>query len=94
MPEKATCVFLFSQAQQLASFPLPGTVTPHLMQGHGSQVILLASRSELVLFTIQGLQLVAFRDHQRPITSMWVVSAAPLTRDMPPTLGNPQPYLI
>ncbi|ERE78850.1 F-box/WD repeat-containing protein 12 [Cricetulus griseus] len=41
-------------------------------KGHGSQVILLASRSELVLFTIQGLQLVAFRDHQRPITSMWV----------------------
>ncbi|XP_040611893.1 F-box/WD repeat-containing protein 12 isoform X1 [Mesocricetus auratus] len=59
-------------AQQLASFPLPGTMTPHLMQGHGSQVILLASRSELVLFTIHGLQLVAFRDHQRPITSMWV----------------------
>ncbi|XP_060228484.1 F-box/WD repeat-containing protein 12-like isoform X2 [Meriones unguiculatus] len=59
-------------AQQLASFPLPDTVTPHLMQGHGSQVILLASRSELVLFTIHGLQLVAFQDHQKPITSMWV----------------------
>ncbi|KAL6075340.1 hypothetical protein STEG23_005290 [Scotinomys teguina] len=58
--------------QQLASFSLPDTVTPHLMQGHGSQVILLASRSELVLFTIHGLQLVAFQDHQRPITSMWV----------------------
>ncbi|XP_055451129.1 F-box/WD repeat-containing protein 12-like isoform X2 [Psammomys obesus] len=59
-------------AQQLASFPLPDNLTPHLMQGHGSQVILLASRSELVLFTIHGLQLVAFQDHQKPITSMWV----------------------
>lgn len=45
---------------------------PHLMKGHGSQVILLVSGSELVLFTIHGLQLVAFQDHQRPITSMWV----------------------
>nr|XP_042134403.1 F-box/WD repeat-containing protein 12-like isoform X2 [Peromyscus maniculatus bairdii] len=60
------------EQQQLASFPLPNTMTPHLMQGHGSQVILLASRSELVLFTIHGLQLMAFQDHQRPITSMWV----------------------
>ncbi|CAO2596033.1 F-box/WD repeat-containing protein 12 [Lemmus lemmus] len=59
-------------AQQLASFHLPDTMTPHLMQGHGSQVILLASGSELVLFTIEGLHLMAFQDHQRPITSMWV----------------------
>ncbi|XP_032740320.1 F-box/WD repeat-containing protein 12-like [Rattus rattus] len=59
-------------AQQLASFPLPDTMTPHLMQGHGSQVILLTSGSELVLFNIHGLQLLAFQDHQRPITSVWV----------------------
>lgn len=59
-------------AQQLASFPLPDTMTPHLMQGHGSQVILLISGAELVLFTIHGLQLMAFQDHQRPITSVWV----------------------
>lgn len=50
---------------------------PHIMKGHGSQVILLVSGSELVLFTIQGLQLVAFQDHQRSITSMGVVSVAP-----------------
>lgn len=59
-------------AQQLASFPLPDTMTPHLMEGHGSQVILLTSGSELVLFNIHGLQLLAFQDHQRPITSVWV----------------------
>ncbi|XP_031214508.1 F-box/WD repeat-containing protein 12-like isoform X2 [Mastomys coucha] len=59
-------------AQQLASFPLPDTMTPHLIQGHGSQTILLTSRSELALFTIHGLQLMAFQDHQRPITSIWV----------------------
>ena len=44
---EATCVLLFSQAQQLANFPLPDSVTPHLMQAHGSQTILLASSSEL-----------------------------------------------
>ncbi|XP_070315475.1 cyclin-dependent kinase 20 isoform X3 [Odocoileus virginianus] len=60
-------------AQQIASFLLPDTMMPpHLMKSHGSQVILLVSGSELVLFTIHGLQLVAFQDHQRPITSMWV----------------------
>lgn len=69
-------------------------MTPHLMQGHGSQVILLASRSELVLFTIHGLQLMAFQDHQRPITSMWVVSGTSPARGMLSTLENPQPYLI
>ncbi|XP_058422042.1 cyclin-dependent kinase 20 isoform X3 [Diceros bicornis minor] len=59
--------------QQVASFLLPDTmVPPHLMKGHGSQVILLVSGSELVLFTIHGLQLAAFQDHQRPITSVWV----------------------
>nr|XP_042134404.1 F-box/WD repeat-containing protein 12-like isoform X3 [Peromyscus maniculatus bairdii] len=53
-------VFAFAQGSDLGP------------KGHGSQVILLASRSELVLFTIHGLQLMAFQDHQRPITSMWV----------------------
>ena len=50
---------------------------PHIMKGHGSQVILLVSGSELVLFTIHGLQLVTFQDHQRPITSMGVLSVVP-----------------
>ena len=49
-------------------------MSPHLMQAHGSQVILLATRSELMLFTIDGVHLIAFQDHQRPITSIWVVS--------------------
>ncbi|XP_058157430.1 cyclin-dependent kinase 20 isoform X2 [Dasypus novemcinctus] len=68
------------QVQQIASFPLPGTMAPpHLMKGHGSQVVLLVSGSELVLFTIHGLQLAAFKDHQRPITSMWVGSSQVIT---------------
>ncbi|XP_072808517.1 F-box/WD repeat-containing protein 12-like isoform X2 [Vicugna pacos] len=59
--------------QQIASFFLPDTMMPpQLMKSHGSQVILLVSGSELVLFTIHGLQLAAFQDHQRPITSLWV----------------------
>lgn len=80
------CVFLFHIVQQIASFVLPDTtMPPHLMKGHSSQVILLGSGSELVLFTIHGLQLAAFQDHQKPITSMWVVSVAPV----PPIAQSP-----
>jgi hypothetical protein len=32
----------------------------------------------------------AFQDHQRPITSMWVVSVAPPAWGILSTLGNPQ----
>lgn len=68
-------MFVFQKVHQAARFLLPGAVTPpHLMKGHGSQVILLVSGSELALFTIHGVQLAAFQDHQRPITSLWVVS--------------------
>ncbi|XP_029775346.1 F-box/WD repeat-containing protein 12-like isoform X1 [Suricata suricatta] len=59
--------------QQVAHFLLPNTrMPPHLMKGHGSQVILLVSWLELALFTIHGVQLAAFQDHQRPIASLWV----------------------
>lgn len=72
-------MFLFQKVQQIASFILPDTMMPpHLMKGHSSQVILLVSGSELVLFTIHGLHLAAFQDHQKPITSMWVVSVVPI----------------
>lgn len=71
-------VFLFQKVKQVTSFILPDTMMPpHLMKGHGSQVILLVSGSELVLFTIHGRQLAAFQDHQKPITSLYVVSVAP-----------------
>lgn len=74
------CVFLFPKVQQIASFVLPDTtMPPHLMKGHSSQVILLGSGSELVLFTIHGLQLAAFQDHQKPITSMWVDQSRVIT---------------
>uniref|UniRef100_A0A667HYN7 F-box domain-containing protein n=1 Tax=Lynx canadensis TaxID=61383 RepID=A0A667HYN7_LYNCA len=78
--------------QQMASFLLPNSMTPpHLMKGHGSQVILLVSGSELALFTIHGVQLAAFQDHQRPITSMWVVSVGlPVLH---PHLKSPWPHL-
>lgn len=82
------CVFLFQKVQQIASFLLPDTMTPpHLMKGHNSQVILLVSGLELVLFTIQGLQLAAFQDHQKPITSLWVVSVGPPACIVAPTPG-------
>ncbi|XP_047556842.1 cyclin-dependent kinase 20 isoform X5 [Lutra lutra] len=66
--------------QQIASFLLPDTMTPpHLMKARGSQVILLVSGLELVLFTIQGLQLAAFQDHQKPISALWVDESRVLT---------------
>ncbi|XP_051027110.1 F-box/WD repeat-containing protein 12-like [Acomys russatus] len=60
-------------AQQLASFPLRTMVPPKLMQGHGSQLILLTFNSgQLLLLTIHGMQLMQFEDHRSSITSMWV----------------------
>lgn len=60
---------------------------PHLMKAHGSQVILLVSGLELVLFTVQGLQLAAFQDHQKPITALWVVSVGLPACTVAPTPG-------
>lgn len=89
---KMTVCFFFHKVQQMASFLLPSSmIPPHLMKGHGSQVILLVSGSELALFTIHGVQLAAFQDHQRPITSMWVVSVGlPVLH---PHLKSPWPHL-
>lgn len=83
---------LFQKVQQIASFFLPDTMTStHLMKGHGSQMLLLVSWTELQLFTIHGLQLAAFQDHQERITSLCVVSVAPprLNRGAPPGGGSP-----
>ncbi|XP_053433500.1 F-box/WD repeat-containing protein 12-like [Nycticebus coucang] len=66
--------------QQVASFPLPNTMMPpHLMKSLSSQVILLVSDSKLVQFTIHGLQVAAFQDHEKPITSLWVDSSRVIT---------------
>lgn len=70
-------MFLFSQAQQIASFRLQSMVTPKHTQGHGSHVVLLTIESRLQLFTIDGVHLVTFEDHRSSITSLWVVSVAP-----------------
>lgn len=91
---QAICVLSFLKVQQMTSFPLPDAMMPpHLMKGPSSQLILLASGSELLLFTIHGLQLAAFQDHQQPITSLWVVSAAPSSRGMLSALRSPHPCL-
>ncbi|XP_036276004.1 F-box/WD repeat-containing protein 12 [Pipistrellus kuhlii] len=66
--------------QQVTSFILPDTMMPpHLMKGHGSQVVLLVSGSELVLFTMHGLRLAAFQDHQKPITALYVDQSRVIT---------------
>uniref|UniRef100_H0XHC8 F-box domain-containing protein n=2 Tax=Otolemur garnettii TaxID=30611 RepID=H0XHC8_OTOGA len=63
--------------RQVASFLLP--MIPHLIKGLGSEAILLASDSKLVQFTIYGLQLAAFQDHEKHITSLWVDSSRVIT---------------
>ncbi|XP_055983987.1 F-box/WD repeat-containing protein 12-like [Sorex fumeus] len=69
--------------QEIASFPLPDTaVAPHLLKAHGSQVVLLVSGLQLMVFTIHGLQLAASQDHQQSITSIWVDESRVVTSSL------------
>ncbi|XP_020836920.1 F-box/WD repeat-containing protein 12-like isoform X1 [Phascolarctos cinereus] len=60
-------------AQQVASFILPeSSRTPHILESHGSDVILLGCGSGLTIFSITGNLLASFQDHHQMITSIWV----------------------
>ncbi|CAM4599294.1 unnamed protein product [Caretta caretta] len=63
-------------AQQIASFTLPQSTWPTtiLMEGHGTETILLGCGSNLKLYSIFGTQLEAFQHHNNTITSIWVDS--------------------
>ncbi|XP_061474161.1 F-box/WD repeat-containing protein 12 isoform X2 [Rhineura floridana] len=62
-------------AQQVADFTLPGQepwMTKIIMKGFGKQTILIAAGLELKLYSLVGTELMAFKDHHKIITSIWV----------------------
>ncbi|XP_031812598.1 F-box/WD repeat-containing protein 12 isoform X2 [Sarcophilus harrisii] len=62
-------------AQQVASFTLPESIrTPHILESHGTDIILLGCGSELTIFSMTGNLLASFLDHHQTITSIWVDS--------------------
>ncbi|KAM7169843.1 F-box/WD repeat-containing protein 12 isoform 1-T1 [Macrochelys suwanniensis] len=71
-------------AQQVASFTLPGSTwtTAVLMEGHGTETVLLGCGSNLTLYSIFGTQLEAFQHHNNTITSIWVDSFRVVTSSL------------
>ncbi|XP_067399913.1 F-box/WD repeat-containing protein 12 isoform X2 [Emydura macquarii macquarii] len=71
-------------AQQVASFTLTGSTwsTTILMEGQGTETILLGCGSELKLYSIAGTQLEAFQDHKNTISSIWVDSFRVVTSSL------------
>uniref|UniRef100_A0A8C8RYE7 F-box domain-containing protein n=1 Tax=Pelusios castaneus TaxID=367368 RepID=A0A8C8RYE7_9SAUR len=62
-------------AQQVASFTLSGTWSTNiLMEGKGTETLLLGCGSQLKLYSVFGIQLEAFQDHNNTISSIWVDS--------------------
>nr|XP_020654127.1 F-box/WD repeat-containing protein 12 isoform X3 [Pogona vitticeps] len=62
-------------AQQVANFTLPTQapwMTEKIMKGFGKQTILIAAGLELKLYSLTGTELMAFKDHHKIITSIWV----------------------
>ncbi|XP_054450503.1 F-box/WD repeat-containing protein 12 [Pteronotus mesoamericanus] len=71
------------QAHQVASFMLPVHMeSPVRMGVSGGDVIVFDSGPQLVLFTISGLLLQRFHDHQLTICHLWVGSQYVLTTSM------------
>ncbi|XP_037682214.1 F-box/WD repeat-containing protein 12 [Choloepus didactylus] len=65
---------------QIASFMLPGHMEPPVWMGAcDGQMIVFESGSHLFLFTINGLLLQRFEDHQRTISDLWADSVHVLT---------------
>ncbi|XP_072454337.1 F-box/WD repeat-containing protein 12 isoform X4 [Notamacropus eugenii] len=63
------------EAQEVASFILPKSVRkPHILESHGTDIILLGCGSELTVFSMTGDLLASFQDHHQTITSIWVDS--------------------
>ncbi|XP_072454335.1 F-box/WD repeat-containing protein 12 isoform X2 [Notamacropus eugenii] len=67
------------EAQEVASFILPKSVRkPHILESHGTDIILLGCGSELTVFSMTGDLLASFQDHHQTITSIWVFSCCHL----------------
>ncbi|XP_076984738.1 F-box/WD repeat-containing protein 12 [Tamandua tetradactyla] len=75
------------KANQIASFLLPVHMEPPVWMGvHDGQMIVFESGSHLFLFTINGLLLQQFEDHQRTISDLQVNSIHVLTISMDDSL--------
>ncbi|XP_039187440.1 F-box/WD repeat-containing protein 12 isoform X1 [Crotalus tigris] len=59
-------------AQQVASFTLPAHQQMTNMKGFGKQTLLIAAGPELTVYSLNGTVLMAFKDHHKIITSIWV----------------------
>ncbi|XP_039693565.1 F-box/WD repeat-containing protein 12 [Pteropus medius] len=71
------------QAHQVASFLLPVHMESPIWMGvSDANMIIFESGSRLFLFTINGLLLQQFDDHQRSICNLWVDSLHVLTTSM------------
>ncbi|XP_008851501.1 F-box/WD repeat-containing protein 12-like [Nannospalax galili] len=63
------------EADQIANFLLPAHIgTPESMGVSDGNVIVFGSGPSLFLYTIDGLQLHRFEDHQRNIMTLWVLN--------------------
>uniref|UniRef100_A0A8D0L1R4 Uncharacterized protein n=1 Tax=Sphenodon punctatus TaxID=8508 RepID=A0A8D0L1R4_SPHPU len=71
-------------AQQVASFAVPGGSWREqtIMQGYGTETILLGHGSELKLCSVFGTQHETFQDHKNTITSIWVDSFRVVTSSL------------
>uniref|UniRef100_A0A2K6GUD1 F-box and WD repeat domain containing 12 n=1 Tax=Propithecus coquereli TaxID=379532 RepID=A0A2K6GUD1_PROCO len=75
------------QAHQIGSFLLPVHVQSPLWMGAGAEnLIVFASGPSLFLFTINGLLLLQFQDHQKTIDNLWVDSLHVLTTSLDDSL--------
>ncbi|XP_026532945.1 F-box/WD repeat-containing protein 12 isoform X2 [Notechis scutatus] len=59
-------------AKQIASFTLPAQQPVTSMKGFGKQTLLIAAGPELTVYSLSGTVLMAFKDHHKIITSIWV----------------------
>lgn len=66
------CCF-YAKAKQVASFTLPAQEQMTSMKGFGKQTLLIAAGPELTVYSLSGTVLMAFKDHHKIITSIWVV---------------------
>ncbi|XP_069499668.1 F-box/WD repeat-containing protein 12 [Ambystoma mexicanum] len=69
--------------EQIARFALTRTGASTLyIQGHGAETLLLASGTELYLYSISGSKLASFKDHTEDITSICVDPFRVITSSM------------
>lgn len=66
-------MFFLCKAKQVASFTLPVQQQMTCMKGFGKQTLLITAGPKLTVYSLSGTALMAFKDHHKIITSIWVV---------------------